>query len=287
MISVIVSTYNREKNLRLCLTALRQQSFGDFEVIVSDDGSTDGTPSVIQEFDFPRYHYVWHRHNNFGLSKTRNDGAKLSSGEILCFIDADILLVPDALQVANELYQENVSRAVGGYFKYLKDMVITPDDVKNRWDDIWNMRLEVPANPVKQYKPEGYDIREVPRNLPENAAQKDDLFSHEHDVSYTPLCLIGGNMMIPKNVFEDVGGFDESFTTYGGEDAEMSLAIISRGFGISYSRRMAGVHVAHPADPGATTENEMRVRKLLAKRYPWFFNQDGTPNMKHWGKKFL
>ena len=131
MISVIIPTFERAESLRLCLTALQQQTFKDFEVIVVDDGSDDF--SVAAEFGV---RYIWHPHDGFGAGKSRNDGYRLSQGELLHFIDSDVMLAPTALENAWAMYQENPNRAIGGYYKYLPGMVISPQDVIDHWDDI-------------------------------------------------------------------------------------------------------------------------------------------------------
>lgn len=276
MISVIIPTYNRSESLRLCLTALKNQTHRDFEVIVIDDGSDD--IDVVKEFG---HRYIWHPHDGFGLSRSRNEGTRLAKGELFHFIDSDIMLAPTALENAWKLYQDNPNRAIGGYYRYLPGMVITPEDVTERWEDVWD--YELPAKEVGQaLMPEGDDVRDAWFRM---GMISENPFAYEEEVLWSPFVLLGGNMVIPRHIFQQTDGFDEHFNTYGGEDAEMSLAIISRGYGISYSRRVAGCHIAHKKEASATQGDggEKEHRRYIATKYPYFLDADGNPRMEVWG----
>ncbi len=90
LVSVVIPTYNRAASLRETLDSLARQTYpaDRFEVIVVDDGSTDGTPEVAN-LAFPyRLRYV--RQDNAGSAAARNHGAQKSSGDLLIFLDDDI-----------------------------------------------------------------------------------------------------------------------------------------------------------------------------------------------------
>jgi glycosyltransferase involved in cell wall biosynthesis len=99
-VSVIIPTYNRKKELRTCLKSLQEQSFKNFEIIVSDDGSTDNTFEVIEEFrESLDIHYI--QGVNFGgPARARNSGLKLAKGEIIAFLDSDDWWYPNKLEVS-------------------------------------------------------------------------------------------------------------------------------------------------------------------------------------------
>lgn len=97
LISVIVPVYNGEKYLRECLASIKEQTLADFEVLVVNDGSTDASASIIDEFCEvdPRFKHI--EQSNGGVSKARNAGIDASAGKYLTFVDADDLLFPKAL----------------------------------------------------------------------------------------------------------------------------------------------------------------------------------------------
>jgi O-antigen biosynthesis protein len=83
-ISVILCTYNGAATLRDCLNGLLAMDYPNFEVIVVNDGSTDSTAAIVQEYGFKVI-----RTENRGLSSARNTGLQAASGEIVAFIDDD------------------------------------------------------------------------------------------------------------------------------------------------------------------------------------------------------
>lgn len=95
--SIIVPAFNCEKYIADCLLSVFSQDFDDWELLVIDDGSTDGTPSVIKEFfnDDLRAKYV--RKENGGVSSARNLGLTMAKGVYVLFLDADDELAPGAL----------------------------------------------------------------------------------------------------------------------------------------------------------------------------------------------
>jgi glycosyltransferase involved in cell wall biosynthesis len=93
LISVVIPTYNEEKDIPECLSSLAKQSYKNKEVIIVDDGSTDKTLEVIKKFK-PRV--IKGQHKGPGFS--RNLGSKKAKGSILIFVDADMTFDKDYLK---------------------------------------------------------------------------------------------------------------------------------------------------------------------------------------------
>jgi GT2 family glycosyltransferase len=92
-VSVVICAYDAERTLEECLESLRRLRYPDYEVIVVDDGSTDGTRAIAERF--PEFKLVsW---ENRGLSAARNEGVRLASGEIVAYTDSDCAVDPDWL----------------------------------------------------------------------------------------------------------------------------------------------------------------------------------------------
>ena len=89
MVSIVVPVYNVEKYLRICLDSIKQQTYTDFEVIMVDDGSTDGSGAICEEYEKAdgRFHLI--RQENKGLASARNTGIRAAKGEYLYFVDSD------------------------------------------------------------------------------------------------------------------------------------------------------------------------------------------------------
>jgi glycosyltransferase involved in cell wall biosynthesis len=116
-VSVCIPTFNRKNYIQKTLESVYSQSFTDFEVLVLDDGSTDGTADFIKSLNFPNLHYFYQQ--NSGDAAARNRLIDLAKGEYITFLDSDDLLVEGALQnMVNTIvsYKETVI-AYGGYLR--------------------------------------------------------------------------------------------------------------------------------------------------------------------------
>lgn len=96
MLSVVVPVYNTERYLTECVRSLQAQTFKDMEILLIDDGSTDGSPALCDSFAAadPRIR-VFHKANE-GLGFTRNYGLERARGEYVTFFDSDDVMHPDA-----------------------------------------------------------------------------------------------------------------------------------------------------------------------------------------------
>lgn len=103
-LSVIVPVYNTSRFLRKCLDSIINQNVSDFEILLIDDGSTDESSSICQEYELRYPHVKYYRKKNGGLSSTRNYGLEISSGKFISFVDSDDYLEPNFYGVAlNEI----------------------------------------------------------------------------------------------------------------------------------------------------------------------------------------
>ena len=97
LFSVIVPVYNAEKYLEQCIESILKQDFSDFELILVDDGSTDGSADICDRYAADERVAVIHKQNGGSVS-ARNTGIEASSGEYLCFVDSDDYIAQDFLR---------------------------------------------------------------------------------------------------------------------------------------------------------------------------------------------
>ncbi|WP_029368189.1 glycosyltransferase family 2 protein [Saccharolobus islandicus] len=95
-VSVAIPTYNRKEKLRRLLNSLKESTFKDFEVIVVDDASTDGTEEMIKN-EFPYVKYIKHEKPTL-VAKSRNDAIEASEGDYIFFIDDDNVVERDTIE---------------------------------------------------------------------------------------------------------------------------------------------------------------------------------------------
>ena len=103
-ISVIIPTYNRKNTLPRAVESVLNQTYRPIEIIVVDDGSTDGTKEWFSEM-YPLVHYIYQV--NSGVSSARNTGIKSASGDWIALLDSDDEWLPDKLDRQVKLLQNN------------------------------------------------------------------------------------------------------------------------------------------------------------------------------------
>lgn len=118
MISVIVPVYNVEPYLQECLDSIISQSYTDLQIIIIDDGSTDGSGAICDAYAAKDMRIQVVHQENRGLSAARNRGIELATGEYLTFVDSDDYLLTDYIET---LY--------GMCLKYNADMCVCSYDL--------------------------------------------------------------------------------------------------------------------------------------------------------------
>lgn len=96
-VSINLCCYNSEKYLRETLESILHQTYKNWELIIINDGSTDSTESIVQEYIDAGYPIIYHYQQNKGLSYSRNKALELSGGDYIALIDHDDLWLPEKL----------------------------------------------------------------------------------------------------------------------------------------------------------------------------------------------
>jgi len=107
LVSVIVPTYNRAHTLERTLGSIYAQTFHDYEIILVDDGSTDGTGAFIEKLKRNTLKYVFQE--NKGVAEARNTGVRTSSGTYVAFCDSDDFWLPKKLEKQMRLFTDDIA----------------------------------------------------------------------------------------------------------------------------------------------------------------------------------
>jgi glycosyltransferase involved in cell wall biosynthesis len=117
-ISVIIPAYNAERFLAAAIDSALQQTLPATEIIVVDDGSTDGTACIVRRYPGVRLLSIAHQ----GASVARNTGAQGSNGDLLAFLDADDIWLPNKLEQQAELLEHDADAGIAACrHRYLFD----------------------------------------------------------------------------------------------------------------------------------------------------------------------
>jgi glycosyltransferase involved in cell wall biosynthesis len=201
------------------------------EVVVTDDGSTDETPQVVQQFagsvDFP-VHFTTHPHSTFRLARCRNEGVRASTAPYLLFLDGDCILPPD--HVAVHLQRRKRKTVMAGDCARLDEATSAQiDEAAIRRGDFapWAPRDELRRLRKQDRKARLYQWLRHP----------------------TKPKLIGNNVGIWRNDYELVNGYDENYEGWGCEDDDLRLRLRMAGVRIeSILRWTHTLHLWHRTD---------------------------------------
>ena len=135
VVSVVIPTFNRAQKVVRAVSSVFSQTFADVEIIVVDDGSTDGTKKAVEQFG-DRVTYVAHS-SNLGVSAARNTGIKKSNTPLIAFLDSDDHWFPEKLAVQVGFFNAH------------------PETVACQTEELW-IRNGIRVNPMKKHlKPSG------------------------------------------------------------------------------------------------------------------------------------
>lgn len=182
VVSVIIPTYNRRALVDEAVGSVLAQSYNNFELIVIDDGSDDGTADHLARYG--SYLRLISRRRS-GVAAARNYGVSVAKGRYLAFLDSDDLWMPNKLEIQVAFMGQHLGVQIC------------------QTDEIW-IRNRVRVNPkTKHKKPSG------------------DVFRRSLD-----LCLVSPSaVMMTKQLFNQVGGFDESFPVCEDYDLWLRIAV--------------------------------------------------------------
>jgi glycosyltransferase involved in cell wall biosynthesis len=259
-ISVVIPAYNSEKYIRQTLQSVCDQTVNDWECVVVDDGSTDGTPQIIREMARKDDRIRMIEQSNAGPAAARNNGmASVSAGsEFIAFMDHDDVWLPDALAVLRDTlraYPESIAahgladtidgngqlvdhtRADGGFLNFGRSRMACENGRLVPWD-----------------------------------ISKPTTFESLYPISRLfPLGLV----LIRHDVMRTVGGFDTTF--WQTEDWDMCLRLARQGE-FQFIDRVLLHYRRHNANQSSDmTANAREVRRLLCKHY---FSKENNPQQR-------
>lgn len=200
VVSVVIPLHNKQDSIACTIQSVLDQTIGDFEIVVVDDGSTDNSLGIVQSFDDERIRVI-HKENG-GVSSARNVGIQAAKGVFIALLDADDLWDRD----------------------YLREQMRMVSDFPDC--HMWGINYAETVN--------GEIIRVVPTGLPKGyRGVVEDYFSIKRRASDL---FCSSSVLIKKEVFDKVGFFDERIRY--AEDSDMWFRIIARFKVAFYDRYM-------------------------------------------------
>jgi glycosyltransferase involved in cell wall biosynthesis len=254
LISVIVTTYNREDALDAALRALAHQSDRNFEIVIAEDGSRPETAQVVENWKSrmptPLKH-VRHEHRGFRGGEIRNRGIRAGSGEIGIFLDGDCLAGADFVAAHRRLFEP-------GWFvtgnrvllsRQLTETILAQDLAAETWrfPALLRERLRGGVNRLMPTMrlPLGA-LRKLNRNVWEGAQT----------------C----NLAVARRDLDRIDGFDNVYIGWGLEDSDLVVRLLHAGVQRKDGRFATGVlHLWHPQnDRSQLSANRAKLDEVMS-----------------------
>lgn len=249
MISIVIPTYNQAPRLRLMLQSLDEvrPSFTGLEILVVNDGSTDETIEVLRDWSGkfgPAYHRSVLHIPRGGRSVARNTGARASRGDLLVFLDSDILADHNLLET-HASFQRKSGACVRGtifslpWLRHFNDLAADAE----RWPGLRNRVVKLGIGDKVLSEVEGFgrlsrfekDIHRLFAEKPESASGR-------------WVGCTAANLSIPRALFERLGGFDQKMgLKWGAEDLELGFRSEKLGISIRHAKDAVVYHMNHAA----------------------------------------
>ncbi|QJW34829.1 glycosyltransferase [Cellulosimicrobium protaetiae] len=256
-ISVVIPTYNRAPLLRRTLDALRRQTLdpGRFEVVVVDDGGSDDAEDVVRSFagDLD-VKYYWQEDAGFRAGKARNVGTAIASGRYVVYVDTGVLLGSRTLETHLEIHSRaTYPTVVVGYVYGFESDASTFAAVGAGLD-----QPDVDATIGLLHEHGALDVREK---------------------QYQELGEIIAGWPAPFDIFwtchasadrEEVlaaGMFDESFTSWGGEDVDLGVRLFQRNNLFVMERAARSFHWPHEKEVDDLHESSANAADRIHEKY--------------------
>ena len=254
LISIILTTYNREDALAAVLRSLARQHDRQFEIVVADDGSGLATAAMVAAWQarlvVPLAH-VWHEHRDFRAAEIRNRAILTSRGDYCIFLDGDCLVRPDFIATHRRLAERGwfVTGNRALMSAALTATVLQDDVAPETWGiDAWIAQrwcaginrlgpvLRLPLGPLRKLRSRAWQ-----------GARS---------------C----NLAVWRTDLDRIDGFDANFSGWGREDSDLLVRLLRAGVRRKDGAFATGVlHLWHAeADRSQLSENQRRLDQVVA-----------------------
>lgn len=259
-ISVVILSHNKIDYTQMCIHSLLDTDYPDWELVIIDNGSNDGTAEWLKKFydeaeDHDVHVELIFNYGNIGCSTARNQGIAAAKGELIAFCDNDI-----ALRNRN----------------WLKQMA---EDLRDSQVGMVGPKIIYPFEPFN-IQCAGASV--TPSGRIVFRGRGEDRNSPTYNEKIEVQCLISACCMTKKAVLEECGGFDEIFNPVEYEDIDLCYRIRSHGYKIMYDPKVEMYHFESVTTEGTETlpNTYLICKHSLIFKERWqqmFTKEDGPP----------
>ena len=242
-ISIIILTWNKLKITKKCIRFLENNiNYPNLEIIIIDNGSVDGTPEFLKklkESNKRKYKIILNK-SNLGYAKGINQGIRISEGYYIILLNNDVYITRDCLtSMIEKIENDRKNVIVGAKLIYPNTMRIQHAGI------VFIPKIE-------------------PLHIFKNCSYNDPRVNKSRNID----AVTGALMLIKREIFENIGYFDENFKYGGFEDTDFCLRCRIKGYKIIYSSNSIAFH-----DERATTNQLNKYYQIYNYNFKRFRNK--------------
>lgn len=253
MLSIIISHKNRIKQLQRCVNCLiNQKTNYKYEIIIVDGGSTSSVIGELKNLEESQsiIKVFYFNDTDFNVSKYRNYGVKKSYGDLITFLDADILVADDFVNIICSKYNgDNIVLIHTAYgFR-----INIEDDLAYLFDKINNT-----------------NIKDMIKIMEFSDFRDSAIEFYGEKLENCPAPWVygwSGIISISRKLFEKSGCFDENFQGWGSEDTDLAYRLWRQGGTFIHENDAFGIHVAHASNKNKKENQNYLNRRFLYSKY--------------------
>ena len=239
-LSIILVNWNTKEITRDALASIYRETDGfPFEVIVVDNNSQDSSVEMIKK-EFPLVRLI-ENDDNKGFGKANNQGLKIATGEYLMFLNTDVIVLDKAINKLVDYLDQHPDVMMGGPRLLNKDLTFQHA-----------CRRMLP-NPTNSF----FHLFGFAKIFKKNKFINDyKQYNSNPDITGQTQALSGAAMLFRRQVYEEIGGFDEVFFMYG-EDLDFCKRVLDKGWKTMYISNAKIIHF------GGQSSDKRRVKSLI------------------------
>ncbi|MCU7737943.1 glycosyltransferase [Priestia megaterium] len=267
-VSIVMPTYNKYHQTSLSLYGLSKQTFphAEYEVILVDDASSDNTSNILKEVDVPfKFKYIQMKQNK-GRSSVRNIGINHAEGDLLIFLDGEMLAPPAFIENHYKHHVHESNLVVTGAMHYEGVYTFIMPDYNE--DQVAHLKELVGRDPEYRRLYENYEQTKQHSNVPCPLVTKEDIDTNRFQRLSFPnryflnsglkhfgerlegftlpyIAFLSGNVSVRKANLKKSGLFDETFVGYGAEDWELGYRLYKNGVQFVLDPSTVAYHQEH------------------------------------------
>lgn len=250
-ISIVIPTYNRPAELKNCISSILKQTIKPNELIIVDDGNLKELP-LEQECKDSGVQYIYFKKDKPGLTASKNKGVKIATGDIIFFLDDDVVLLPDYIEEILNVYKGNKEDLIGGVGGLVSNF--EPLRLKKRLRRIFDIFFLISGFNEGMVLPSGFCTAFGSTEFP---------IKKTKEVDFLP----GGVCSYRKEIFKEFLFDSIKYLNYGqGEDKDFSYQI-SKKYKLLCNPK---AKLLHFESPKMKLDKKTEGRMFIIKTYLFF-----------------